>query len=219
MQALPCVKQAGPGPPSTTSTGGASDAAAGEAPSPAQLLAALQPPLPRFWALLLCLPWEIVPFVLGMFVLVAGLDANGWVEALARVLGAALRGNVWLALLGVGGVSALLANLLNNQPMTILMTRVVMSDAFAAGIAASGSASGGGGVELLVLASALAVVVASNVAACFTVNGALAGIMWQDILVRHGHVVSYVRFTRLMGPAGLAAFGGALLVLGAQLAA
>ena len=61
------------------------------------------------------LPWEIVPFVLGMFCVVEGLNANGWVDLLARWLAGDLGGSVWGALFGIGWLSVLLANIINNQ--------------------------------------------------------------------------------------------------------
>jgi arsenical pump membrane protein len=61
------------------------------------------------------LPWDIVPFVLGMFCVVEGLNANGWVDRLAAWLVGGLGGSVWGALFGVGGLSLLLANVINNQ--------------------------------------------------------------------------------------------------------
>lgn len=73
------------------------------------------PPAPNFWRAFTVLPWEIVPFVLGMFCVVEGLNANGWVDALAAWLARGLGGSVWGALFGVGGLSLLLANIINNQ--------------------------------------------------------------------------------------------------------
>jgi hypothetical protein len=76
----------------------------------------LQPPsTPTFWKPFVVLPWEIVPFVLGMFCVVEGLNANGWVDSLARALAGGLGGSVWGALFGVGWLSVLLANIINNQ--------------------------------------------------------------------------------------------------------
>ncbi len=71
-----------------------------------------------------------VPFVLGMFVLVEGLSVQGWIDSLAHALGGAASGSLGAALWLVGGVSILLSNLINNQPMTILMTEVCMNPAF-----------------------------------------------------------------------------------------
>lgn len=73
------------------------------------------PPVPTFWKAFVVLPWEIVPFVLGMFCVVEGLNANGWVDSLAAWLAGGLGGSVWRALFGVGALSLVLANIINNQ--------------------------------------------------------------------------------------------------------
>lgn len=70
------------------------------------------------------------------------------------------------------------------------------------------------------VASAFAVVVASNVAANYTVMGALAGIMFVNILQRKGlKRVGYATFSKLMLPAGVASTVVALAILGAEFAA
>ncbi|WIA38186.1 hypothetical protein OEZ86_001535 [Tetradesmus obliquus] len=195
------------------------------------------------------LGWElwpvtlVVPFVLGMFILVEGLNATGWVDRLAWWLGSGVRGSVWAALFAVGSFSVLLANLANNQPMTILMTRVCMSPVFAqaAAAAAAGAPAAGGlissgsssnadlssptsmasmadGSSRVPIGAAFAVVIASNVAANFTVMGALAGIMFVNILQRKGlRTVNYATFSRLMLPSGLVSAVLALAILGAEL--
>jgi len=108
----------------------------------------------------------------------------------------------------------LLANLINNQPMTILLTRACLTPAFAAAAAAGGAVAPAVAKRNL-QAALFAVVVGSNTAACFSVIGALAGIMWVAILrdKRRGLRVPYLRFSALMLPAGLAATVAALVVL------
>lgn len=98
--------------------------------------------------------------------------------------------------------------------MTILMTRVCMSPAFLAPLAA---ASAGQHAAAVPLASAFAVVVASNTAANFSIMGALAGIMFVNILKQRGFQVSSWSFTKLMVPAGVSSTLFALLILGAEL--
>jgi Na+/H+ antiporter NhaD/arsenite permease-like protein len=68
------------------------------------------------------------------------------------------------------------------------------------------------------IGAAFAVVIASNVAANFTVMGALAGIMFVNILRRKGlRSVNYATFTRLMLPSGIVSAVLALAILGAEL--
>jgi Na+/H+ antiporter NhaD/arsenite permease-like protein len=127
--------------------------------------------------------------------------------------------------------------------MTILMTRVCMSPVFAQAAAAaamtpgvqpdngfSSSSSVAGfatptsmasmadGGSRVPVGAAFAVVIASNVAANFTVMGALAGIMFVNILQRKGlHSVNYATFSKLMLPSGVVSAVLALTILGAEL--
>ncbi len=173
-------------------------------------------------------PLQVVPFVIGMFALVEGLAMQGWVDALAGALGRAsgaggLGGTVWL----MGVVSVLLANTINNQPMTILMTTVALNPRF---VSAINEAYGGPPVasadQALPAAARtheaalFALVVGSNVGALYTIIGALAGIMWANIVVRDmGAPVTYSAFARAMAPLGVVATGVTLLVLWALFAA
>jgi hypothetical protein len=189
-----------------SSPGGAGSAVAAAA---AAASCGLAPQTPSFWRALLGLPWEVVPFVLSMFCLVEGLNRNGWVESLARWLGGVLAGGaVWGTLFGVGLLSVLVCCLVNNQPATILLTRVIMSPAFAAVSGPTGPAA------------AFAVVVASNTSANFSVMGALAGLLFVRILQARGcHSITYVRFSLLLAPAGLVSTLGALTVLALEFGA
>lgn len=103
--------------------------------------------------------------------------------------------------------------------MTILMTRVCMSPAFTGPVMAAATAAGAaaGHAAAIPVASAFAVVVASNTAANFSVMGALAGIMFVNILQQRGmKAFSYWQFTKLMVPSGLLSTVFALVVLGAE---
>ncbi|GBF94835.1 hypothetical protein Rsub_08007 [Raphidocelis subcapitata] len=159
------------------------------------------------------MPWDCAPLVLGFFVLVEGLSANGWLERLGALLGRGATRPA-AALWCLGGASILLANLVNNQPQTIALTRACLTPSFAAAAASAGAAPAAARRRLQ--AALFAVVVGSNTAACFSVIGALAGIMWVSIARSRGLAVSYPRFTRLMLPAGAAATVAALLVLTAE---
>jgi hypothetical protein len=96
-------------------TGAAPVATAAAAALPGSGPGLRPPPAPTFWHAVVVLPWEVVPFVLGMFCVVEGLNATGWVDSLAAWLAAGLGGNVWGALFGIGLLSLLLANIINNQ--------------------------------------------------------------------------------------------------------
>jgi hypothetical protein len=46
---------------------------------------------PTFWGPFWSVPWDVVPLVLGFFILVEGLSANGWVDRLGAALGGSAR--------------------------------------------------------------------------------------------------------------------------------
>ena len=106
------------------------------------------------------MPWELIPFMLSMFILVLSLEEAGIVERIAVLLGA--RGSVWI----YGICSYFVANLINNIPMSVLFS----------GLAELYRESG----------AVYGAIVGSNLGACLTPVGALAGIMWSDILRRLG---------------------------------
>ncbi|KAG2453996.1 hypothetical protein HYH02_001039 [Chlamydomonas schloesseri] len=157
---------------------------------------------PTYWGLLFDLPWEVVPFALGMFVLVEGLNVQGWLAVFGSGLGDACH-TLPAAVFIIGFLSVFLANTINNQPMTILLTRVLLSEQFTSRV-------GYGNTHL---ASLFSLVLASNIGAVFTLIGALAGILWSNILGLHGLRCSYLRFARVCCPVGLAALVAGLAVL------
>ena len=141
-------------------------------------------------ALLSCLkraPWELIPFILSMFVMVEALNANGITDALFRLMGEGLP--VWKY-----GISSFLAcNLINNIPMSVLYSSIL-----------SGANS---------QAAVYATVVGSNLGACLTPIGALAGIMWSSILKEHGLKFGYLDFLKIGVTVAIPALLAALLML------
>ncbi len=118
------------------------------------------------------LPFELIPFVLSMFVLVLGMNYTGLTGVLADVL--VTEHPVW----SVGVSSFLAANLINNIPMSVLFSSVMGTvqdpELYRQGI--------------------FAAVVGSNIGAYLTPVGALAGIMWSSILRRFGVHFSFRKF-------------------------
>ena len=142
---------------------------------------------------LLRAPFDVVPFVLSMFVLVMGLNKVG----VTAQLSAWLLGTGEVFRVGVG--SFLAANLVNNIPMSVLFSSVV---------APGGVAS---------TPALYAAVIGSNIGAFFTPLGALAGIMWMALLRQHHVKLSFGKFV-LYGavisvPTLLATLGGLWLAL------
>lgn len=138
-------------------------------------------------------PWQLVPFVLSMFVIILSLTENGVTDAI----------NSWLGsdnLVMKYGVSSFLAsNLINNIPMSVLFCPII----------APLSALGGNAVRQAVFAT----VVGSNIGAYLTPVGALAGIMWLSLLKKHEVKFGYLDFIKYGLAVSLPALLSNLLVL------
>ena len=139
-------------------------------------------------------PYEIIPFVLSMFVLVLALDKVGVTEKISEILSSTD------TIFGYGIVSFFSANLINNIPMSVLFSSVTETLT---------------GAERL--AALYASVAGSNLGAFLTPVGALAGIMWTALLKKHGEKLSFARFIGygeiLALPAMLAVMIGLKIVL------
>ncbi|MEG2562028.1 MAG: ArsB/NhaD family transporter [Clostridia bacterium] len=138
------------------------------------------------------LPWELIPFVLSMFVLVLSLDKCGFTEKFARALG----GENTILFYGLS--SALVANVINNIPMSVFYCSA-LAQLPTAGL----------------LQGVFASVIGSNIGAFLTPVGALAGIMWSSILRHNGIKFSFVDFLKygfaIAIPTLLASLGGLYL--------
>ena len=109
------------------------------------------------------LPWQLVPFVLSMFVVVVCLDTQGISARIGALLGE--KAAIWT----YGGASYLASNLINNIPMSMLFATLPPSQ-----------------YADVLRQAVFASVVGSNVGAFLTPIGALAGIMFTDLTRTHG---------------------------------
>lgn len=116
-------------------------------------------------------PWELIPFIISMFVVVESLHVNGVTDHIFRLLDTSAP--IW----SYGMTSFFAANLINNIPMSVLYSAIL---------------SGGAGE-----AAVYATVVGSNLGACLSPIGALAGIMWSSILKKHGLKFGYFDFLKI----------------------
>ena len=132
-------------------------------------------------------PWELIPFILSMFVIVESLHTNGVTDYLFGFLNTSAP--VW----SYGITSFVAANLINNIPMSVLYSAIL---------------SGGAGE-----AAIYATVVGSNLGACLSPIGALAGIMWSSILKQHDLKFGYFDFLKIGITIALPALVAALGVL------
>lgn len=140
-------------------TGGALALALRNRPSPGEIVRAAEP--------------SFLIFVLALGVVVQAAGQHGLSSAVDSVLP---HGDGLPALLGVAGVSAVAANLLNNLPATLI-------------ILPAAATSGTGAV--------LAMLVGVNVGPNLTYVGSLATLLWRRIVHGHDHETDMGEFTRL----------------------
>ncbi len=139
-------------------------------------------------------PYELIPFVLSMFIMIVVLKDKGVTEIIGGFFGKS--GTI----LKYGIASFLSANVINNIPMSVLFSSIIET------VGASTA-----------LPAVYATVIGSNIGAFLTPIGALAGIMWSSILNEHGLKFGYKDFLKIgitiAVPTLLAALGGLYLVL------
>ena len=122
---------------------------------------------------LLRAPYEIIPFVIGMFTLVLALEKYGITENIAKFFG----NNGVSYIYGIS--SAFSANLINNIPMSVLYSSICN---FA--------------TENIRLKAIYSSIIGSNIGAFISPLGALAGIMWLSILKKYDIKFGYFDFLR-----------------------
>ena len=114
------------------------------------------------------LPFAIIPFLLSMSIIVEALNHVGFIKILADFLSTK-------SVFFVGILSFVCGNLFNNIPMSMLFAGVLSNFA-------------------TTLNNVYAVVIASNVCAFLTPVGALAGIMFMNILKNNNVKLSFKKF-------------------------
>lgn len=112
-------------------------------------------------------PYELIPFVLSMFVVVLGVSESGLASSFKEFL---TKGS---PLFSYGVTSFLASNIINNIPMSVLYSSLVSS-----------------------APATYASIVGSNLGALLTPLGALAGIMWCNLLKVYGQKISFLEFTK-----------------------
>lgn len=134
------------------------------------------------------LPWNLVPFVLSMFIIVLALKEHDITLMISNLF----QNN--FALFGFGAF--IFANILNNIPMSVMFVEVLRP--------LSGA---------ILLPSLYATIIASNIGAYLTPIGALAGIMWMSILKREGVNFTFIDFVKKNALIALLTFAVSIGVL------
>ena len=121
-------------------------------------------------------PLELIPFVLSMFVIVLALKHQGITNQMFDVLNVGNDGIVYTL------TSAVFANVLNNSPMSVLFSSILQEGASYKAI--------------------FGAIIGSNLGAILTPVGALAGIMWSNILrrcdVKYGFL-NFIKYGLIIG--------------------
>ena len=119
------------------------------------------------------LPYQLIPFILSMFVIVVALSYQGISEHISSFLNKG--SSIWIY-----GISSFIsANIINNIPMSILFSNLISGltgKAYLEGVYSS--------------------IIGSNIGAIFTPIGALAGIMFSSLLNKHDIKFSFLSFIK-----------------------
>ena len=136
------------------------------------------------------LPWQLIPFVLSMFIITVAFKAQGISALIADFLGAEK------CTFTYGVASYLASNLINNIPMSMLFSTLPTT--------LSGNAYYG---------AVYASVVGSNIGAFLTPVGALAGIMFTNLTKRYNTKYGFKEFLKYGAIISLPTLLTALVVL------
>ena len=130
------------------------------------------------------LPYPLIPFFLSMFVVVVAINYQGISEKLAELLNHT--NTIWT----YGFSSFIVSNLINNIPMSILYSNMCNNN-------------------MAVYAS----IIGSNIGAFLTPTGALAGIMFTNLVNEHQTKYSFLEFIKYGAIISLPIIAVALLTL------
>lgn len=119
-------------------------------------------------------PFQLIPFVLSMFVMIICLSDKGITKMIADTIGDEA------PIMKYGMLSFLSANVMNNIPMSVLFASIV-NDAS----------------TIISTKAVYATIIGSNIGAFLTPLGALAGIMFSSILAEHDIKFGYLSFLKI----------------------
>ncbi len=119
------------------------------------------------------LPYQLIPFFLSMFVIVVALNYQGISDKIAGFFGS--NNTLWV----YGYTSFLSSNLINNIPMSILFTNLTSSL-----------------TDIPYLKAVYASIIGSNIGAFLTPIGALAGIMFSNLVNENNVRFRFIDFIK-----------------------
>ena len=121
------------------------------------------------------LPYNLIPFILSMFILVLSLKENGIVNYIQNILITLSNNNIFATGFTYTISSTLFDNVINNIPMSVLYSSILENQS-----------------ELAVFST----IIGSNIGAYLTPIGALAGIMWMSILKKYDIKFNFLTFIK-----------------------
>ncbi|MFA5481691.1 MAG: SLC13 family permease [Bacilli bacterium] len=136
------------------------------------------------------LPWDLIPFIIAMFVLVLALDKHGVTSLIANFFADSY------PIIKYGTSSFLMSNLINNIPMSVLFSSVTNYSS-----------------PSIVTPAVYASIIGSNVGAFLSPIGALAGMMWMGLLKGHDVKFTFAKFVAYGALPAIVALSAALFGL------
>ncbi|NWN89944.1 arsenic transporter [Marinobacter adhaerens] len=127
-------------------------------------------------------PWQIVLFSIGMYLVVYGLGQSGLTHYGATVLEWLGQQGQFVATLGTGFLSALVASVMNNMPST-LVGALAIDQAQVPDLTR----------ELMVYAN----VIGNDLGPKFTPIGSLATLLWLHVLAGKGYHISWGQYMKV----------------------
>jgi arsenical pump membrane protein len=116
------------------------------------------------------IPYPIIPFLLSMFIIIFALKTNGVITQFATYLSSC-------NMIIYGIIAYISCNLINNIPTAVLFTNLLSDSTYT-------------------IKYVYAVIASTNIGAYLTPIGALAGIMWMNILKKQELKFNFIQFIK-----------------------